>query len=788
MPPENHTITNPEENPIDLLKWLGKILSVWYWFVISILVFGSSAYFYTKYQEPIYEVESTILIKDNNKALGAEVLFNYFDFGSSGYLENEIQRLKSWSLARRTLGMLNFEISYYAVGRLFTKHLHLYDNIPFRVTLGPDPKSLEGLPIHVTLLTDSTFQLRVNEGHNINTVHQFNVPFVRENFNFIISKNPNFALSSMPEFMQKDEYYFSINDLNKLAYTYKNKIQADWVNEETSVIRIASTGHSIQKEVDYLNSLMREYIKLGLEEKNETATNTVEFIDDLLSGIVDSLRLAEENLSDFRSENRVINLTSEGQAIFEKMDQLTQERALIDMQVNYYEYLLDYLKHSKDFSDVMAPSTMGINDQMLTSLITKLVELSSRKASLEYSATENFQALSMVNLEIQANQEALMENVRNILNTAKLNQQGVIRRTNQLNTEITKLPETERQFLNIQRRFNMADEIYTFLSQKRAEAAIAEASNVADQVVVDWARVDAAKKIAPKNKMNYAIGLLLGLLIPFVVIVLKDFLNTKIREKEDVENQTTIPVIGTVGHNKTEAVLPATEFSRSSIAESFRAIRTDLQFLLFKQKSKVIMVTSTTGGEGKSFISLNLGGIFSVTNKKTVLVGLDLRKPVIHKHVDLDNKNGVSTFIVGKCKIEDIIHPSDQKYLSYIPSGPIPPNPAELFETEEFVEFIEELKSRFEVILFDTPPVALVTDASLIAKYCDATLYIVRQDYTSKTALSFIDKFAGKQHVKNLNIVINDVVVPKYYGYKYGYGYGYGYGKGYGSGYYTDEK
>jgi len=334
----------------------------------------------------------------------------------------------------------------------------------------------------------------------------------------------------------------------------------------------------------------------------------------------------------------------------------------------------------------------------------------------------------------------------------------------------------------------MADEIYTYLSQRRAEAEILKASNVPDQKVIDYARVDAAMKVAPKSSMNYAIGLLIGLLIPFLVIVLRDFFNTTINEKADIENRTNVPIIGTIGHNKKSDNLPAINFGRSAIAESFRAIRTSLQFSIFGEGGKVIMITSSSSSEGKSFVAMNLAGIFSVSNKKAVVVGLDLRKPTIQKYLHADEKAGVSTHIIGKHTLDEIIQPTDHPNFSIITSGPIPPNPAELFETEAFDNFIAELRQRFDIIILDTPPVAMVTDAMLITKLADATLYVVRQKQTSKSAVSFINELSKMEHVKKMSIIINDVIVPKYYGYKYGHGYGYGYGKGYGSGYYMDDK
>jgi len=455
--------------------------------------------------------------------------------------------------------------------------------------------------------------------------------------------------------------------------------------------------------------------------------------------------------------------------------------------VNLYEYILESLESGEGFSEV-APLTSGVTDDALNVLITNLRVLSQQKTRLELVVTDDNPLLVKTNLEIQAKLEDLRKTALNILETAKESQVDVNRQITQLNRDIQQLPETERTFVTMERRFKMANEIYTFLSQRRAEAAIAEASNVPDQSIIDEARVDAAVQVSPKTKMNYAIGGMLGLVFPLMILILLDFLNTRIREKEDITSRTDVPIMGTVGHNRHDEFLPVIMNPRSSIAESFRAIRTDLQFMLYKEDQKVIMITSTTAGEGKSFISMNLAAVYSVTNKKSVVVGLDLRRPVIQNYMNLDNKEGVSTHLIGNCKIEDIIFESGHPNLWYIPSGPVPPNPAELFNTEEFENFIAELKKRFDIILLDTPPVALVTDATLIAKHSDVNLFIVRQNITNKASVNFIDQFADKKHIKNLHIIINDVVVPRYYGYKYGYGYGYGYGKGYGSGYYVEEK
>ncbi len=783
----DNSLPTPEriEESIDLRKWAGRILANWYWFAISVFLIGTAAWLYTRYSVPRYHVTASLLVKDDKNQAGTLQLFQDMDlFGSQKNIQNEIGILRSWTLARRTLGQLNLETTYVAVGRWTERTL--YGNIPFRVTVGPEAQRMTGVRIGITILNDNEFQLDIEEPYNISAKLPFNQPYQNGEFNFIISRNPNFRTEYLPRFLRTNKFYFMLNDLDRLAYGTQASLSVSQTDKMSSMLLLSMQGPNPRLITDYLNTLMREYIQSSLELKNQTAANTVKFIDDQLAGIKDTLRFAEQTLQDFRSRNKVINISAEGTAIIGEFDRLTQEKALTDMQVKYYEYLLDYLKSNDNFANIMAPSTMGINDQMLTSLINTLVQLSNEKTSYEYTARENNPALVKVKLQIKNNQETLTENVKNIVENAKLKQIDVNARLGRLNQRIQNLPATERQLANITRQFDLSNSIYTFLLQRRAEAGITQASNVPDQMVIDEARSESVAQVAPKRTQNYAIGLLVGLLLPLIVIILKDFFNFTVEERSDVERHSQIPITGTVGHNRHKDMMPVVSFPRSSISESFRAIRTNLQFAISEGERKVIMITSSTSAEGKSFLAMNLAGIFSVTGKQVVVVGLDLRKPAMQKYMGVEGQIGVSTYIINRNTLDEILVPSDYPGLTILPAGPVPPNPAELLERPEFGKLIGELRKRFDVVILDTPPIALVTDAMLIAKHVDATLYVVRQKFTRKSALAFLNELATRPHVKNLSVVINDVVVPKYYGYKYGYGYGYG--KGYGSGYYTDDK
>lgn len=778
---------NPDfaDESIDLRKWIGKILINWYWFVISVAVFGAGAYFMTRYTVPQYQVSATLMVQ-GQKSAGEQLFQGMGMYGQQKNISNEIAILKSWTLARRTLGQLNFETTYMALGR-WTERV-LYGILPFRVTVGPEPQRMAGIRVGVTILSETEYRLEIDGGYNINEKQQFNQPYQNQNFNFIISRNPNFSIESLPSYLRTNKYYFVINNLDGMAYSYQGRLGVGQSDKASSILTLSLQGPNGWQAVDYLNALMNEYIQSSLELKNQTSLNTVKFIDEQLAGVKDTLKRAEQSLLDFRAQNQVVNISTEGSNIMSQIDQLMQEKAASEMQMQYYDYLMTYLKNNDNFSNIMAPATMGIGDQTLSSLISTLLQLSTEKTSLEYSARENNPALMKVKLLIKDNQEKLIEIVRNIIANAKLMQADVNRRISRLNSRISQLPATESQLANITRRFELQNSIYTFLLQRRAEAGITQASNLPDQQVIDEARGDAYYKVSPKNHKNYAYGVLIGLLFPLVIFLLKEFLNHTVQEKADVEKHSNVPIIGTVGHNKRDHMLPSIKYPRSSIAESFRAVRTNLQFSLFEQGQKVVMITSSTSGEGKSFVALNLAGIFSVSNKKAVVVGLDLRKPAMQKFMDVSNKDGVSTYIIGRSTIDEIINPTEFPGLFVITSGPVPPNPAELFETPQFAKLIEELRARFDIVILDTPPVALVTDAMLIAQQADATIFVVRQKFTHKSALTFANELQTKEHIRHLTILINDVIVPKYYGYKYGYGYGYGYGKGYGSGYYTDDK
>ena len=789
MTMENNTPQFQPEESIDIRKYLLKFLANWYWFICSLILCGSLAYMSNKFAEPVYSVSATVIVKDDNKSMGGgNALFGNLDlFSNQKNLYNEIGVIKSYTLTRNTLNDLDFGITYVSVGKL--RDTHLYTNAPFHVTIGEGFEAYIGIPLYVTILSETTYNLVVNDGFDINISGDFDKPYNYKGFYFNITMQENYIQQDFTNIETTNDYYFIINDLDQLAYSYNAKLEVELADNEGSILNLGITGFVPQKEVDFLNTLIDNYLQSGLDEKNRIASNTVNFIDEQLQKISDTLKQAEMDLESFRKKQGVIDISLEGQAIIDQLEKIQTEKTLIDMKATYYNYLLEYLDKDIDLKEVMAPSVMGINDPMLTTLIENLATLVSRKAQMEISARENNPALQLINVDIKSTRESLTETVKNIIEGTKLNQKDVDSRIRRINSEIQKLPITEREMIGFERKYTLSNEVYVYLQQKRAEAGIVQASNVSDNLPLDPARIDNAEKVSPKTMFNYVIAILIGLSIPILLIILKDSFNTKIIERSEIENFTKIPIIGTVGHYSKDGSIPVTKYPRASISESFRAIRTNLQFSLFEKDQKIITLTSTIGKEGKSFCALNLSAVFAASNKKTLLVGLDLRKPVLHKELKLANTQGISTYLIGKNKYEEIIIPTAVKNLSVAVAGPVPPNPAELFETEAFTKFMERTKKEFDYIIIDTPPMALVTDAILISKYSDLMLFVIRQNYSQKNALKFIEEINSRNQIKKLQILINDVKIPKYYGYKYGYGYGYGYytGKSYGHGYYVED-
>lgn len=759
-----------EDETIDIKAFLSKVYQYWPLFALSLFLSLGYAYLYIRYYtEPRYNVVSTILIKPNEKISG----FQEIDlFRQDKKKSNEMAILKSYEMAYKTLLQLEFNVSYFHKGQL--RDVELYQSAPFKVIIDTSfKKQAYNIPIFINIISSNDYKLTIGKSAEIKQTFTFGDPVKLENLSFTIVK--------MEEDLQvADHYYFKLHDPANLAILYRNKLQVtNSGGKESSILELSTVGNNIQRECDYLNKLTEVYIQTGLDEKNHVASNTINFIDSQLASIASSLNNAETELESFRRNNKVMDISSAATSVFAKLDELEAEKAVLLVKDKYYHYVLDYVTSNKDLSGVIAPSIMGIDDPLLNNLTINLVDLNREKSSLGRNTTGNNPFLNSLEIKIKNSKEALLENVKNIINGSRISLDDIEKRIAKLEKNVRDLPKNERELVDIQRRFNLNDHLYNYLLEKKAESGIAKASNIPDNRIVEKARSFNAFQVGPKTNMIYSNALLVGLSIPLVLIILRSYFNNKIQSKKSIEERTDIPVIGIVGHNDNLSNLAVLKNPKSGIAESFRSIRINLQYLAPDKEKKIICITSSISGEGKTFTSINLASIIAMSGKKTILIGADLRKPKIFEDFGLDNLSGLSTYLAGNHKIDQVIFKTQVECLDIISAGPVPPNPGELILSNRLNSLMEELKLSYDYIIIDTPPIGLVADCFILMKYSDINLYIVRHKYTEIKLLDKVNSFVEEGKISNMSIIINDLYFSdnKYeYGYGYGYGYGYEYG------------
>lgn len=779
-----HISIEDDEN-IDIKRYLSLFLSNWYWFTITLFISLTIAYGINRYSQKIFTVSSTLLIKDDQTTgmgtVASSVIPGGDIFNNQQNLKNEIEILKSYSLNLKAMMELKeFHVVYIGIGRRRIVESRMYKTSPFVViydSLNLEPK---GVKVGITVLNEQKYLLELNGNHDFKEELNFGEKFTGFGFDFIIERR-NSDISLFNE-KGSNNYYFYFTEPSNLAKEYRSKLSVVPRDQDASVITLSVSGFVPEQEIDYINMLMKVYISSGLESKKQIAEKTIKFINEQLEVVSDSLKVAANNLERFRKENSFIDLKNEITFIQNRLEKTDYEMAEVDLQLQYYNYLADYI-NNKDTSDkVLSPSVIGITDQALLRLIDEFSAIMAQKEKLSLNLSPSQPAIENLERRAETIRVLLLENIKNCIESLNLTKAKVSNKVSTTLREIDKLPTTEKTFVNIQRQFDLNNTIYTYLLEKRAESLIARASTLPDNMKIDDAQLKGLVK--PKKQKNLIIALILGLILPGAAISIIDLLNNKVIDNKDVKRKTKVPIIGYISHNDGKNEIAVIEKPGSALAESFRSVRTALKYYVKENETAVIAVSSTVTSEGKTFISINLASIIAMLGKKVLLLGLDLRKPRINKVLEFENSPGMSTYLSSNCEFEDIIKKTQIENLYYAPSGPIPPNPAELIETDRMKIFIERARKEYDYIIFDTPPVAIVTDALLLSSFADINLFIVRQRYTSLSTLELIEQLKNQGELKNMAIVLNDISLSGYYGYGIRYGYLRGYGYSYGSAYY----
>lgn len=776
-------------NPKELLL---KLLRHWKWFVLAVVIGVGAAFVYNHYAPGKYEMNSLLLVKEKKSdGMNLDNLFDNFSLKSDVKIENHIGILTSFSLNRQVVETLGWYVSWYR--DMPFGDYDLFGMEPYKVTVAPDEMNLKGVPLFVSPIDSVNYRVKADKKVVVDG-KSFDIKF-DEQGRFGEKFSNNYFNFTLDKFGTPGEgtYYFVINDMDKMVLNYKKRIQIAGVNKNADLISMSLTGNNALREITYLNELAIEYIDYGLKEKNRISENTITFIDRQLSAIVDTLRTTSNNLTNYRADNKVFDLSQKASLVVEKLVELDSKRSMAEMQLEYYENLKIYMDNAQKMKNMVFPSVVGITDAGLNGLVVKLSELYSKKEALSYSLHEKNPGIQVIDRELEFTRRSLNENLNNLVFNTRKELDGLKQEIATMNEQLGNYPKTEQDLINIKRMFDLNNELYTFLLQKRAEAQIAKASNVSDVDVLDPASPATVTTKGPRSALNLMIGLILGLAVPFLVIVALDYFDETITNREDIRKLSSLPVVADIMHNTFDQQVPVVDHPRSVLAESIRELRTSLEYMIDGDgSSRVIGIHSMVPGEGKTFVSANLASIIAMNDKKVVLLGGDMRKPTIHRHFDKKSTPGLSNYLIGHNTLDEVINRTHVENLDIIPSGVIPPNPAELMGKKNFGELIEELKKRYDVVVIDNSPVTLVTDGVIVSRHTHANLFVVRQKYSHRRMIEMLNQIVEKNQMKQAGIVLNDVNPKKYgsYAYRYGGRYGGYYRKahGTGDGYFEDEE
>jgi len=738
-------------------------------FLVSVALCLLGAYLYLRYTTPIYRVTGTLTFKTDEANRGGK-FDDIFLAKSVSDVQSEIEILKSQQLMQRVIDSARLQTSYFAVGKI--KTLNIYMSCPFRLHIHRLTDSF-AFKMNFTFPTEDEF--RVNKETTkykfgdvfANAYGQFSLIRV---FSGVKGKEFNVEWRSTPE--QASFYAPMVRVAPKIAGSNIYNVQIDYTNSPLAA--------------DIINNLMVRYKDASIEDKNATIKQRLDYIVQQLARIdrdldsIEAKRIAyinEYNLSGYEEQlGTYFKIQTESD---EKIKDQRQQLVIIEMLKAYLEDAMNNYEKT--------PSTLSLMDQTLSSTVSSYNVLQlERKRMLEQNIPESNPQVLAKNEELEKLRKNILESLKNLRAAYNSSIDDFYRRGSAAVFKQKEMPAKIQRLLEMERERDSKLSLFKFLQEQREETAMQQAATVSNSKVLE-AAYPTNTPIRPNKRAIQLLAIILGIGLPAMYIFFQEIINDKVNTRYDIEKLTDAAVLGEVGHSYGSSSMIVSKTNRSMVSEQFRIIRSNLQYVLNKVEKPVIMITSSFSAEGKSFITTNLGGVMALAGRKTVMLEFDIRKPKLFSGMKLSSKQGITNFLVGKSEMADLpIKIPGYDNLFAISCGPVPPNPSELLLDSRVADMFVWLKENFDVIILDTAPVGMVSDAMTLGKFADTTLYIVRQGYTYKKQISLIDEFYHENRLPKISIIINDVKLKPGYGY---YGYGrYGYGYGYGGGYYETEE
>jgi len=782
------------EEQVNIQELLFRYLIHWPWFVISIIICIACAWGYLRLTTPIYNISATVLIKDEKKGGGASMSSDLEKMGLEGFVssssnvDNEIEVLRSKSLAREVVNNLGLFVTYMDEDEFPSKEL--YHTSPVLVSL--THQEADKLPgrMEINMILQPTgalgVQITVGEKEYRKQFDKLPAVFPTDEGTVAFFANNDTLSAVCPENITKERHITAfINRPFSVLKEYVNSLSIAPTSKTTSVVVISLENTNTRRGRDYINKLLEMYNINANNDKNEVAQKTAEFIDERIGIISKELGSTEQDLENFKRSAGITDLSSEAQIALTGNAEYEKKRVENQTQINL---VMDLQRYMKGNEYEVLPSNIGLQDAASAGAIDRYNQMLVERKRLLRTSTENNPTIINLDTSIRAMRTNVQATLDATLKGLQITKEDLAREASRYSRRINDAPTQERQFVSIARQQEIKSGLYLMLLQKREENAITLAATANNAKIIDEALAD-DNPISPKKTIVYLAALVLGVGLPVGVIYLIGLTKFKIEGRADVEKLTSLPVVGDIplADEKTGSIA-VFENQNNLMSETFRNVRTNLQFMLENGKN-VILVTSTISGEGKSFISANLAISLSLLGKKVVIVGLDIRKPGLNKVFNIPKKeHGITQYLTNTtANLMDFVQPSDiNKNLFILPGGTVPPNPTELLARGGLEKAIETLKANFDYVILDTAPVGMVTDTLLIGRVADLSVYVCRADYTHKAEFTLINELAENNKLPNLCIAVNGLDLnSRKYGYYYGYGkYGkyYGYGKRYGYG------
>lgn len=795
--------TAEDEKPIDYKAILFEYLMYWPWFVACLILCLIGAWGYLRYQTPVYNVNATVLIKQDDKTKGNNSnnpLAAMQDLGMlsmASNFDNEMEILRSRTLIKKVVNTLGMNIRY-AEPRSFGYARPLYkQDTPIKVWMTPEEADKLAEPLNLQL--DCTPDGKVKA--TANYIQHGKESIAEKTFDrlpgVLVTPVGTLTLNAKDSTSIQEERTIQVRIVSPTAAAKvcQGNLSTEPTSKQTTIVKLNYNDSHVGRGLDFLNTLVALYNADANDDKNEVASRTAEFIDERISIINHELGTTESELAQYKQKAGLTDLTSDAQLALQGNAEYEQKRAENATQLRLVEFLKEYIERPENRMEII-PANIGLSDNGLSTLIGQYNEMLTERKRLLRTSSESNPAVVNLDTSLEATRKNIQTSVASVLKGLEITRNDLNREAAQFANRISNAPQQEKELLSISRQQEIKASLYLMLLQKREENAITLAATANNGRMVEEPL--AGGIVGPNGKLFYLVALILGLGIPVAVIYLRNLLRFKIESRADVEKITDVPVVGDIPLTNTEGHPIVVQENRNGLMEEvFRSVRTNVQYML-GEGQKVILFTSTTSGEGKSFNAGNLACSFAFMGKKVVIVGLDIRKPGLNKVFEISHKERGITQYLADPKQTDLLSLCQPSAISpnlfILPGGTVPPNPTELVARKSLDHALEILKEHFDYVLLDTAPIGMVTDTQLIARVADLSVYVCRADYTHKSDYELINDLKRENKLSNLCTLINGINMNQrkngyYYGYgkygkygKYGYGkkYGYGYGYGYG--------